>query len=233
MKKNLLITRKHLMKIKAFLLTIVVIFSVFNMNSCKEEVKDREYNEAEVIAAAKDLIKKSEKLNVIYYGHGIKADINDVDNASGYYYPADVLSLSELGIQKVEDIKALTRECYTKAQSEYMINNTFAPVRDSDGEIIHFSRYYQEYDTFDRNEEKCIMVYSKYEPFLVDTVEYFYDTVRVVDVEGEVIIVEINVKVTSEDGNVQEKSIKVNLLEEENGFRLDSPTYARNTQIQE
>ena len=155
------------MKIKAFLLTIVVIFSVFNIKSCKkEEVKDREYNEEEVIAAAKDLIKKSEKLNEIYYGYGIKGDTNDLDNASGYYYPADVLSLSEFGVQTIEDIKNLTKECYTKSQSEYMINNTFSPVRDSNGDIIHFSRYYQEYDTFNRNEKKCIMVYTKYKPLL-------------------------------------------------------------------
>ena len=53
------------MKIKAFLLTIVVIFSVFSTISCKKdnEVKDREYDEQEVITSAVDLIKKSEILN--------------------------------------------------------------------------------------------------------------------------------------------------------------------------
>lgn len=230
---NLSKTRKKLMKIKAFLLTIVVIFSVFSINSCKKErKKDREYNEAQVVAAAIELIKKSEKLNDIYYGYGIECDTGDINNANGYYYPADVLSLEKFGVVNTNDIKSLTKECFSISQSEYMINNTFAPVRDSGGEIVHFSRYYQEYDALDPTQEKCIMVYSKYEPLLIDTVEYLYDTVRVCDVDGEIIIVEIEVNVTNKSGNVQNKKIKVNLIEEENGFRLDSPTYARNTEIQ-
>ena len=75
------------------------------------------------------------------------------------------------------------------------------------------------------------MVYSKYEILLKDTVEYLYDTVRVADVEGQIIIVEIDVRATNSDGDVQEKKIKINLLEEKDGFRIDSPTYARNTNI--
>lgn len=225
--------RKHLMKIKAFLLTLVVIFSVFSANSCKKEVKDRDYDEAQVLAAAKDLIQKSEKLNDIYYGYGIEADTGDTNNANGYYYPADVLSLEKFGVQTVNDIKALTRACFTTAQAEYMMNNTFASVKDTNGDIIHFARYYQEYDSLNLNETKCIMVYTKYKPFLIDTVEYLYDTLKVSDVDGEIIIVEIEVIATNESGNAQRKNIKVNLLEEADGFRLDSPTYARNTVIQE
>ena len=157
--KTQLPKRKHLMKIKAFLLTLVVIFSVFNINSCKKEVKDRDYDEAQVLAAAKDLIQKSEKLNDIYYGYGIEADTGDINNANGYYYPADVLSLEKFGVETVNDIKALTRACFTTAQAEYMMNNTFASVKDTNGDIIHFARYYQENDSLDLNETKCIMVY--------------------------------------------------------------------------
>lgn len=233
MKTSLLKTKTQ-MKIKVFLLTLVVIFSVFCVNSCKkEEVKDREYNEAEVIEAAKNLIKKSEKINDIFYGSGIACDFSDTNNANGNYYPAEILSCEKFGVNNVEDIKRLTKECFTKSQSEYMIKNTLGSITDSNGDVIYFARYYQEYDSLNRNEEKCIMVYSKYEPFLIDTVEYLYDTLKVFDVEGEIITVEIEVKVTSKSGNVQQKKIKVNLLEEENGFRLDSPTYARNNQIQE
>ena len=233
MRVNIPLTRMLQMKIKALLLTLVVIFSTFTMNSCKKEEKDREYNESEVLAAAVDLIKKSEVLNEIYYGHGIEYDIGDTSNANGYYYPADLISLDKFGVTNVDDIKRLTRECFTVGQSDYMINTTLSPIRDSNGDIVYFARYYQEYETLNQNVEKCIMVYSKYEPLLVDTVEYFYDTVRVVDVEGEIIKVEIGAKATSPSGDVQEKKIVINLLEEENGFRIDSPTYVRNTQIQE
>ena len=233
MLKNLLKTRMLLMKIKAFLLAVALIFSSIGLISCKKEEKDREYNEQEVLSAAKDLIKKSELLNEIYYGYGIECDFNDMSNANGNYFPADILSCERFGITDVNDIKTLTRECFTEAQSNYMINNTLSPVKDGSGEIVHFARYYQEYNTLNLEEEKCIMVYSKYEPLLIDTVEYFYETVRVDDVEGEIIIVAINVSVTNSQGNVQNKTIKIELLEEKNGFRINSPTYARNTQIQE
>lgn len=221
------------MKIKAFLLTLVVIFSAFSLNSCKEKVKDREYNESEVLEAARTLIKKSETLNEIYYGHGIEYDIGDTSNANGYYYPADLMSLDKYGVTNVEDIKRLTRECFTTGQSDYMINTVLSSIRDSSGDVIYFARYYQEYETLNENVEKCVMVYSKYEVLLVDTVEYLYDTLRVVDVEGEIIKVQLEVKATSPQGSIQTKKVVVNLLEEDNGFRIDSPTYVRNTEIQE
>lgn len=221
------------MKIKALLLTLVVIFSTFTMNSCKKEEKDREYNESEVLAAAVDLIKKSEVLNEIYYGHGIEYDIGDTSNANGYYYPADLISLDKFGVTNVDDIKRLTRECFTVGQSDYMINTTLSPIRDSNGDIVYFARYYQEYETLNQNVEKCIMVYSKYEVLLKDKIEYLYDTVRIFDVDGETIYVNIDVKVTNSEGNVQEKTLKIGLIEEKNGFRIDTPTYARNSQFEE
>ncbi len=221
------------MKIKAFLLTLVVIFSAFSLNSCKEKVKDREYNEGEVLEAARTLIKKSETLNEIYYGHGIEYDIGDTSNANGYYYPADLMSLDKYGVTNVEDIKRLTRECFTTGQSDYMINTVLSSIRDSSGDIIYFARYYQEYETLNESVEKCVMVYSRYEVLLVDTVEYLYDTLRVVDVEGEIIKVEIEAKATSPKGSTQTKRVIINLIEEDNGFRIDSPTYVRNTEIQE
>lgn len=232
--KSLLPTRMLLMKIKALLLTLVVIFSAFSFNSCKtKKEKDREYNESEVLEAARTLIKKSEILNEIYYGQGIEYDIGDTSNSNGYYYPADLMSLDKFGVTNVEDIKRLTRECFTTGQSDQMINTILSSIRNQSGDIIHFARYYQEYETLNENVEKCVMVYSKYDVLLVDTVEYFYDTLRVIGVKGQIIKVEIEANATSPAGNVQRKKIVIDLLEEANGFRIDSPTYVRNTDIQE
>ena len=200
------------MKIKAFLLTLVVILNLFTVVSCKEKEKDREYDEQIVISAAKDLIKKSEKLNEIYYGYGIEYNSSEGNDANGYYFPADILSCEKYGVTNVDDIKRLTRECFSTSQSNYMINTVLSSVKDEDENIIQFSRYYQEYDSLNTSEEKCIMVYSKYEPFLLDKVEYLYDTVRVCDVQGDIIVVEIEVKATNASGNVQQKKIKINLL---------------------
>ena len=225
------------MKIKAFLLTIVVIFSVFCTVSCKnkdtDKKKDREYNEQEVLNSAVDLIKKSEVLNEIYYGHGIECDTGDINNSSGYYFPADILSLNKFGIEKFDDIKTLTRACFTEAQSDLMINTVLNSVKDTSGNIINLARYYPAYDTLNPSVETCIMVYSKYNVLLKDEVEYLYDTVRVSDVDGDTIYVEIDVKVKNSKGSIQEKTLKIGLIEENNGFRIDTPTYARNSNFEE
>lgn len=219
------------MKIKSLLITIVVIFSVFTISACKKDKKEnRDYDEAEVIAAAKELIKKSEAVNEIYYGYGIEGDTSDVNNSDGNYFPADILSTEKFGVETVEDIKTLTRECYTSAYSEVLINTVLFPTKDESGSIIDFARYYQKYDTLDTSKPLCIMVYSKYDRiWLTDKIEYLYDTVRVSGVDGEIIKVSITVNVTNSEGHTETKDIEIDILEEKNGFRLDEPTYVRHS----
>ena len=80
-----------------------------------------------------------------------------------------------------------------------------------------YTRYYQG--------EEVIMVYAKYNPLLVDTVEYYCDRITVVGSKGDIVTVKVPIKVTRGD-LTQEREIEVDLIEEENGWRIDSPTYA-------
>ena len=209
------------MKNKAFLLTIVVILNLFLCISCS---KNREYDETEVITAAAELIKKSERLNDIYYGRGIEYSKNESEG-NGVYYPADFLSLERLGIKTVNDIKNLTAECFTKEYAALVINTKLSQVYDEDG-IQEYSRYYQKYNALD-NSEEYIMVYKNATVYLTDTVLYDYSSLRVSRVKGDEVFVSISVTVSTDDGKVQTKDIEISLLEEENGWRINSPTYAR------
>lgn len=209
------------MKNKAFLLTIVVIMSLLLCVSCGN---DRDYDAAEVIGAAKELIKKSEKLNDIYYGYGIQYEKNESE-ANGSYYPADYTSLSKFGVNTVNDIKNLTTECFTKEYSSLIIETNLSSVSDDDG-IQLYSRYYQKYNALD-NSEECIMVNRNATVYLTDTLIYDYDSLTVSRVKGEEVFVTIKVTVVNGEGLTQEQSVEIALLEEEDGWRINSPTYAK------
>ena len=209
-------------KIAAFLLIIVVIFTVF-ITSC---ARNRDYVEAEVIDAAKSLIAKSARLNEIYWGEGIAHD-QDKSGANGAYYRASSASLSRFGIATIDDLTRLTRETFTVDMANDIINNSLSSISDEDG-IRIYARYYQKYSALDDTPE-CIMVYDKAEVFLKDIVIYNYDTVRVSRVKGESIFVSIEVTVINDEGKSQSSALEVELIEEDAGFRLNSPTYKRYT----
>ena len=211
---------------RVILLTLVVIMTVFLAVSC-QKVQNREYDEAEVLSAAKTLIEKSEILNELYYGKGIAYE-NDMNLATGIYYPADEISVRSFGIETVDDIKVLTRECFTTALSNIMIGTKLVAVTDSSGNQSYV-RYYQKYDSLDKTKPECIMVNKETEVLLKDKVTYDYSTLSVKGSEGEIVKVTIAVTVENENGDVQYKTLEIGLLEEENGWRIDTPTYARYT----
>lgn len=211
------------MKIKAFLLIIVVILTLSFTVSC---TKNREYDEAEVTIAAKELLKKSEKLNYIYYGYGIEYEMN-ASEANGAYYRADSLSLDRLGIQTVADIENLTYETYTYALSQSVISTKLnGGSLDEESTVMNYARYYQKTNALDGSDE-CIMVYKLAEVYLTDETEYLYDTLRAVGSEGESVLIEVDVKVTNSEGEEQIQTLKFTLLEESNGWRINSPTYVK------
>ena len=102
--------------------------------------RDREYDEAEVKAAATALIKASEKLNEIYYGEGIRFLENSPNNKSTYC-EADPEHLRSLGFTTINELKLMTKEVFSAAHAEGMFSGIFSGTGTS-----RMSRYYQEYD---------------------------------------------------------------------------------------
>ena len=208
-------------KILGVLLTLVVIFSVLTLNSCEN---NREYDEEVVKACALDLIKKSVSLNDIYYGAGITYEENE-SLAIGPYYPADALSLKSFGIRTVDELKEKTAEVFSSELARIIFDTKLNTLYDSDEVIRAYTRYYQTYTEADDPQPEYFMVYKDAEIFLKDKVTYNYETLVVKESRGEIVYVEIEVKVETDDGKSQTKTIEVGLIEEADGWRLSSPTY--------
>ncbi len=184
--------------------------------------KNRKYDENEVKLAAEELIRSSAELNRIFWGEGI-GYIDDASFSVGYYYPADMFSLYNYGIETVEDLKKKTKKVFSEAYSQNIFSTVLSSLTDGDG-IYAFARYYQKYSDAENKEPECIMVYSKAIVLLNDEVSYNFDTLEVVGSKKETVYVTLKVDV-KRDEKIQTRELKVGLIEEENGWRIDTPTY--------
>ena len=203
-------------KIISFCLLLAVCLSLF---SCE---KNREYDEGEVALAAAEIIPKTALLNEIYWGDGIPY-VENLNTAVGYYYEASPTFLIENGIETIEDLKEMTRAVFSESYSTNVFDTKLTSVKDGD-EIISYARYYQNYSDAEGLTPDRIMVYSRAVSLLKDEVEYLPETVKVLYSEGERVFVSINATVTR-DGKSQTREIKVALVEESSGWRVDTPTY--------
>ena len=70
------------------------------------------------------------------------------------------------------------------------------------------------------------MVYSKFTALLKGEIEYDYTTLRVEGSKKEKVNLLIEATVKNTEGLSQKTTVKVTLVEEENGWRIDNPTYA-------
>ncbi len=210
---------KYALKITAILLLIALL--PLSLISC-----DRKYDEAEVKAAARELITASISLNDIYYGEGVRF-LEYSEKNIGVYFEADPAHLLELGFSTIPELKTKTKEVFSKAHAERMfagsLSGTFTPNGSST-----LARYYQQYTEGGAPdyviEPDYIMVYSEYENMLKGDVTYDLDNLTVLGAEGDIVYVSVNVSIIYE-GKTQNTSIKIGLFEEEAGWRLDSPTY--------
>ena len=202
---------------KRKIIALLLVFTILTLISCD---KNREYDEGEVKAAAQELIEKSESVNLVFYGTGIAYD-DDKNNSSGYYYPASEAHLNELGFKTISELKAKTKEVYTKALCEIIFSTRLTSVSDG-GYVISLARYYEkEVDGY-----PIIMVYTAAEPQYTNSIVYLYDTLRVEGSKGELIYVTIDLLLTSTEGKEQTVNARLALLEESDGYRLDTLSFA-------
>lgn len=194
---------------------MLVVFS--NLVSC-----DRSYDEAVVKAEARELIEASAMFNEIYWGRGIDY-VENTSTANGAYYEASFLSLDKYGFRTLDELKEMTRAVFTDGYCETIFQTSFSSVSDTD-ELQIYARYYQKYTDEYMTEPECIMVYSLAKVLLTDEVEYLFDTLEVTGSEKDTVFVTLDVLVTR-DGKSQTKELKIGLIEENDGWRLDTPTY--------
>ena len=204
-------------KAVSLLLVIVMIFSLFTLTSC-----NRSFDEKVVVEEAKRLLRESEFLNQIYYGSGIRYYSGE-ENQNGSYFRADKEHLSELGFSSIDELKLLTSKTFSRAYCENLYASMLSSLKEN-GQIVSVARYYQHVDS--EKNETYIMVYSKFEPTLVDTIVYDYDSIKAEKSKKENVFVSVSATVTNSEGKSQVITLTINLIEEESGWRISSPTYA-------
>lgn len=203
-------------KIFTFLLALTLLFS-FSLTSCG----DRDYDEEEVIAASRELLLKSIEVNKVFYGEGLILD-EDTNFSNGSYYPAYELQFENLSFNDIEGLKKLTESIYTKDLSELIFSTKLSSIED-ENYVISLARYYQRDDDFIR----CIMIYKDAEVLYTNEVDYIYDSIKVIGADGEYIKITVDTVLTDNDGSSETVNIELKLLEEENGFRLDTLSFTQ------
>lgn len=204
-------------RVISLILVIVILSSLFTLTSC-----NRKYDEEEVIAAAKVLLKDAELLNEIYYGKGIRYYDTEIENA-GYYKRADATHLSELGFDTIDELKALTERTFSYEYSQNIYTTLLYGFKE-DGKVVTAARYYQYTDT--KTQESFIMVYTKFEVMFKDTIVYDYDSIEVERSKKENVYLTVNATVTNAEGVSQQIILSITLIEEVGGWRICNPTYA-------
>ena len=225
-------------KLLSLILCLCLFASLLSSCGGKGGEKDREYDEAEVCAAAKLLIEKSKILNEIYYGAGIPYKKPIKENAKiDKYMLADPDYLAELnknyGIKDIETLKAKTKEVYSETGSASITSAFLGNTVGING-YAGYVRYYMAKENADLGTPGGLMVNTQAKNYYENTVsvEYIYDGMRVSAVKGEYLTVSLKVKTTGKDGTADTRETTVKLIEEANGYRLSGSTVAMHPQSQ-
>lgn len=208
--------KRYKRKTACIILTLTMLVSLLSFSSC-----NRKFDEQEVIFNAEKLLKQAEMLNIVYYGSGI--EFYDTEDGIGYYRKANEQSLEKLGFKTIDDLKKITEKTFSANYTNTIYSTILSALRD-DISVISNARYYQAYDE-KTGEPTHIMVHSKYEPLLKSTVNYDYSSLKVNGSKKEKVHLTVNATVTNAEGKTQQAEIIVTLVEEENGWRIDNPTY--------
>ena len=204
---------------KKIISILLVLISLLTLISCG----DREYDENEVKAAAKDLISASAILNEIFWGDGIPHSDNK-NTSNGIYYEAIYSYHHNLGFENINQLKAEAAKVFSNGYCSNIYSTILDGTQDG-GDAIILCRYYQKYSDAEGKIPEAIMVNSTWTKLLVGDVEYDLDSIKVIGSEEETVYVTLNATVKLSGYEPQTREIRVSLIEEEDGWRLDSPTY--------
>ena len=211
-------------KILSLFLIVVMMVSILSLSSC-----NRRYDADEVVAETEKLLKEAEMLNFVYYGGGI--EYYDSDEEKGYYRRANDKHLETLGFSTIEELKVLTEKTFSKEYSTLLYTTILSPMT-NDTSLVSAARYYQVYDE-KTGEASYIMVYSKFNLMLKDSIEYDYSSLKATGSKKEKVFVTVEATVTREDGKSQKTTVTITLVEEDEGWRIDNPTYANYNELKD
>ena len=199
----------------ALILSFVMTFSLI---SCAEEEYNREYNSAEVEAAAEELIERSLVLNDILYGKGIGYT---EDESTSIYKVADKESLEKFEIEHISDIEPRLRAVFSKAYVDTVYSSDIFTPLVEDEITKSYARYFEDED----EEGKTVIYVNKSYNFVLKNSYEYIGRVKAERSEGDFVIVSATVRATRDGGISKDFKLEIKLIEESEGWRLASPTY--------
>ena len=209
--------------ILTILLAILFISLVVLIFALSFGEKNRKFDKEEVETATKELLKDAELLNQIYYGSGIKY-YDTSDGKTGHYRKADYDHLEELGFSTIEELKSMTEKTFSDEYSALLYSTILSSLKEG-STVVTAARYYQAYDE-ETNQPTDIMVYSKFNVKFKDQIEYDYDSIKAEKSKKDKVYVSVNATVTNSEGKSQKVTLTITLIEEDDGWKIDNPTYA-------
>ena len=207
----------------AIIVTSVILVIALIVSLAVLSFKDRQYDEAEVIAAAKELLPTAGKLYSVYYGNGIA--YMSSGHSDGDYREADPFHLATLGIGSVQDLKNMSYATFSTDYCENIFSN-YLESYEEDGIVYNWARYVQVYDTSNAESPAYILVYSKHDGIFEDRMTYDLSSIKAVRSKGEYVYMSVDVIVESIEGETQTATISFTLFEESTGWRIASPAFA-------
>ena len=207
----------------AIIVTSVILVIALIVSLAVLSFKDRQYDEAEVIAVAKELLPTAGKLYSVYYGNGIA--YMSSGHSDGDYREADPFHLATLGIGSVQDLKNMSYATFSSDYCENIFSN-YLESYEEDGIVYNWARYVQVYDTSNAESPAYILVYSKHDGIFEDRMTYDLSSIKAVRSKGEYVYMSVDVIVESIEGETQTATISFTLFEESTGWRIASPAFA-------
>ena len=195
---------------------LITVLSLLTFVSCG----DKKYDEENVKNVARELISSSVVLNDIFWGKGLPYTV-DRDTADGSYYEADFAYHKELGFETLDELMTIAGKTFSKEQCSVIESTVLSSINVGD-ETMNLSRYYQK--VLD-GKPVCIMVNSLTENLIIGEAVYDLDSIEVIGSEKDTVFVTVKATITYKDYEPQIRTVRVALVEEDAGWRIDSPTY--------
>ena len=209
---------------KILLLTLVLTMAIA-LCACGGD----KYTTDEVKAALEELLPKSYEMNVIYFGEGLPIS-EDKDVIEEFYqgFESDIEMInyhpvsSDCPYQNETELRDATLEVYTEEYAEFLFQRAFRGISDQlqnvDGHNVTYNAIYAMY--IEENGVLTVRLNLDEEAIPLNRT-YDVSALTIVSQRGNVVQVEIPSYV---DGQF-DMNITLRLVQTENGWRLDSPTY--------
>ena len=176
-----------------------------------------------------ELLPKAAEINEIYFGAGLPTT-RDENAVRAFYetFDTDIAAISytpvdpKCGYASVDDIRAATLEVFTDSYAETLFDRAFTGISDT-------------FDEGKSTEYRATALYAMYleqDGFLTKRVDVGMDSIplgRTYDLDSLTVLREnsagVEVRLSSFVDGEPSVDVELWLVEGENGWRLDSPTY--------